>query len=158
MTTTTTHHDVQTTGPVWRRVALGGVAGWLAATAAVEVYAALGRAVGLSMRAGAPAAHTAQPVTAANFALGVFICTFWGTMLALVIVKVTSRPTRTFTLTTILLTTMSLASPLAAAHTAGSMKLFLACGHLLAAAIVIPILARQFPRTGRKVAPRLGKR
>lgn len=30
----------------------------------------------VAMLAGAPGAHTAQPVTAASFAFGVFICTF----------------------------------------------------------------------------------
>jgi hypothetical protein len=64
--TTTTDHDNQTNRPTWRRLALHGVAGCLAATAAVEFYAALGRTAGVAMLAGAPGAHTAQPVTAAS--------------------------------------------------------------------------------------------
>lgn len=151
ITTKTTRHDADTARPAWRRVALAGVAGWLAATITVEVYAAVGRAAGLSILAGAPGAHAAQPVTSASFAFGVFICTFWGTVLALVVTRLASRPARIFVLTTVLLTAVSLASPLAAAHTAQSTKMFLAGAHLLAAAIVIPILSRWLPRVGRRV-------
>jgi len=147
--TTTTDHDNQTNRPTWRRLALHGVAGCVAATAAVEFYAALGRTAGVAMLAGAPGAHTAQPVTAASFAFGVFICTFWGAVLALLLARVATRPTRAFILASTLLTAVSLVSPLAAAHTAESTKLFLAGGHLLTAAIVIPTLARRLPRIRR---------
>lgn len=145
----TTRQDAPTTRPAWHRVALGGVAGWLAGTAAVEAYAALGRAAGLPMLAGAPGASAAQPVAPMDFAFGVFICTFWGTVLAYVIGRFASRPARTFALTTMLLTALSLASPLAAAHTADATKLFLTSGHLLVAAIVIPTLASRLPRQRR---------
>jgi hypothetical protein len=127
------------------RVSAGGAAGWLAATAAIEAYAAIVRAAGVPMQAGAPGAHTAQHLTAGTFAAAVFLCTLTGTALALLAARFSDRPARTFAVTTVLLTAVSLASPLDAAHTAGSTKLFLACGHLIAAAIIIPALARQLP-------------
>lgn len=125
-----------------RRIALGGAAGGIAAIAAVEVYAAIGRAAGIPMRAGAPGAQTALPVTAGSFAIGILICTFWGTVLAVVVAKVARRPARAFTAIAILLTAASLVSPLAAGHAAYSTRLFLAGAHVLSATIIIPTLAR----------------
>lgn len=131
------------------RIALAGAAGGIAATAAVELYGAVGRAAGITMRAGAPGAHAAAPVTAGSFAIGVLICTFWGTVLAVVVARVARRPVRVFTAITILLTAASLVSPLAASHTDSSTKLFLACAHVLAATVVIPTLARQVASRSR---------
>lgn len=102
-----------------------------------------GNAGGRTRRPYRPASHGRQ------LAFGVFICTFWGAVLALLLARVATRPTRAFILASTLLTAVSLVSPLAAAHTAESTKLFLAGGHLLTAAIVIPTLARRLPRIRR---------
>jgi hypothetical protein len=145
---TTTRTDRGSRGSTWR-IALAGAAGAIAAIAVVEVYAAIGRAAGISMRAGAPGAHTALPVTPGSFAIGILICTFWGTVLAVVVAKVAPRPARAFTTIAILLTAASLVSPLAASHAADSTRLFLACAHLLSATIIIPTLARVASHTRR---------
>lgn len=146
--TTTTRNHRGSGRSTWR-IVLGGAAGWIAATAVVELYAAVGRAAGIPMRAGAPGAHTALPVTPGSFAIGILICTFWGTVLAVAVGKLARRPVRVFTTITILLTAASLFSPLAASDTAGSTRLFLACAHLLSAAIVISMLARRLGRSRR---------
>jgi len=149
MTTTTTATDRSTpeARPRWHRVTISAIAGCLTATIAIEVYGAIGRAAGVPMEAGAPGAHSAQHLTAATFAMAVFVCTLLGTVLALLCARFSRLPARAFLVTTIVLTAVSLVSPLGAAHTATATKLFLACGHLIAAAIVIPVLARQLPKS-----------
>ena len=53
---------------------------------------------------------------------------------------------RAYVRITIVLTVLSLAGPLAAGATAASTKLMLAVAHLVAAAIVIPVVARRLFR------------
>jgi hypothetical protein len=149
-TGTTNRHPVRRpTGRGSRHVVLAGAVGGLTATVAVEAYAAIARTAGVPMRAGAPGAHIASAVTPASFAVGILVCTFWGTVLALLIAKLAGRPVHTFVRTAILLAALSLISPLTAAHAAPSTRLFLVGAHLLASAIVIPILARRGARTTR---------
>jgi hypothetical protein len=151
-TSTIVNHSASRAKPSPHRVAIAGVAGWLAATVAIEAYAAAGRAAGVPMQAGAPWAHSAQHLTTATFGVAVFICTLMGTVLAVLVARFSDRPARTFVATAVLLTAASLVEPLGAAHTAGSTKLFLACGHVIAAAIIVPVLARQLP-SGRAHRP-----
>ncbi len=68
--------------------------------------------------------------------------TFWGTVLAVVFARRASRPARAFLATTLPLLTLSLTGPLTANATAAT-KVTLACGHLIAAAIVIPVVTRR---------------
>ena len=85
-----------------RRIVLDGIVGALVATAAIEAYAAIGRAAGVPMRAAAPGSDAASSITAGSFASGVLICSFWGTLLALLIARFARRPARTFAGATIL--------------------------------------------------------
>jgi hypothetical protein len=77
---------------VWR----GAVIAAAAATAAVELYAAAVRALGVPMKAGFLGAATASPLTAASFATGVLVCTFWGAVLATVLARKAAQPARRF--------------------------------------------------------------
>jgi hypothetical protein len=137
----TTGQASQASAPGWRRIGIQGACAGLAATAAVEVYAAVGKAAGVSMRAGAPGAHAAQQLTVATFAMAVLMCTLAGIVVAVLIARFARRPVRPFVAAAVALTVVSLVSPVAAAHTVEATKVFLAGGHLIAAAIVIPILA-----------------
>ena len=67
-------------------------------------------------------------------------CTVAGTILAMILAARAADPARVFALTTVILVAVSLVFPLAASHTAATTRLTLALGHLIAAAIVIPIL------------------
>ncbi|GAA2985544.1 hypothetical protein LV75_005308 [Actinokineospora diospyrosa] len=64
-------------------------------------------------------------------------------MLALLVARYAKDAARTYLRTTVVLTALSLAGPLAAADTATSTKVVLVVAHLLAAAIVIPPVARR---------------
>jgi hypothetical protein len=125
-----------------RRVWRGAVIAAAAATAAIELYAAAVRALGVPMKAGFLGAATASPLTAASFATGVLVCTFWGAVLATILAKKAARPARLFVIIAAALTAVSLAVPAGAGATAAATKLALAAAHILVAGIVIPVLTR----------------
>jgi hypothetical protein len=112
----------------------------LAAGAVLYGYGALVRALGVPMHAGDIGASKADPITPINFTIGVVFCMVIGTVLAVCVARWASRPARTFARVTILLVVVSLAFPLLASHAAESTRLSLALAHIVAAAIVIPIV------------------
>jgi Family of unknown function (DUF6069) len=128
--------------PVW----VVSAAASAVALVVTELYGLVARLAGVPMSAAGFGQAKAGPVTAASFAMGVVICAFWGTVLAVVIARFASRPARVYLITTIALTAVSLFAPLSAADTATSTKLTLAVGHILAAAIIIPPVARHLTR------------
>jgi hypothetical protein len=125
-----------------RRVWRAAVVAAAAATAAIELYAAGVRAAGVPMKAGFLGAAAASPLTAASFATGVLVCTFWGAVLATILAKKAAQPARLFVIIAAALTAVSLAVPAGAGATAAATKVTLAAAHILVAGIVIPILAR----------------
>ena len=121
-------------------VSVTGVIAAAAGAAVLYAYGALARALSVPMRAGELGASHAQAITPASFASGVVFCTVAGTILAMILAARAADPARVFVRTTVILVAVSLVFPLAASHTAASTRLTLALGHLIAAAIVIPIL------------------
>jgi hypothetical protein len=138
-TTTALPASVPHTRPVWLVSALAAAT----AAAATELYGLAARAAGIPMAAGNIGATTAGPITVGMFAMGTLICAFWGTVLAVILARYATRPARAYVRTTVALTAVSLAGPLAAGDTAASTKLMLAVAHLLAAAIIIPVVTRR---------------
>jgi Family of unknown function (DUF6069) len=124
-------------------VSVVGVAAGITAAAATELYGLVARAAGVPMAAAGLGSPHAGTITVGMFAMGTLICTFWGTALAVSLHRYAARPGRIFTLAALALTAVSLVAPLSAADTAASTKAMLAVAHLLAAAIVIPLLARR---------------
>ncbi len=109
-------------------------------------YGAVARALSVPMHAGDPGASAAQPLTPLNFAVGVVFCTILGTAVAALAGRYAARPGCTFVGTAVTLLVVSLVFPIAASHTEVSTRVCLALAHLLAAAIVIPQLARALRR------------
>jgi hypothetical protein len=124
------------------------IAAGAAALAVIEAYGAIAHAAGVPLRAAAFGAHTAAQVNAGWLAFGVALGTFWGTVLAVVFARRAARPARAFLATTLPLLTLSLAGPLTANATAAT-KVTLACGHLIAAAIIIPVVTRRLAAARR---------
>ena len=87
----------------------------LTAAAATELYGLAARAVGIPMAAGNIGATTSGPITVGMFAMGTLICTFWGTVLAVLLARYATRPARAYVWTTVALTVVSLAGPLGCA-------------------------------------------
>ncbi len=122
-------------------VSVTGAVAAAAGAAVLYAYGTLARALSVPMRAGELGASHADPITPASFASGVVFCTVAGTILAMILAARAADPARAFVRTTVVLVAVSLVFPLAASHAAASTRLTLALGHLIAAAIVIPILA-----------------
>ncbi len=127
--------------PVWR-VGRAGARAAVIGAVVLYGYGATARALSVPMHAGDPGGSAAQPVTPLNFAVGVVFCTVLGTVLAALVGRYGRRPGRTFVRTAVTLLVVSLVFPLAASHTAASTRVCLALAHLLAAAVVVPQLAR----------------
>ncbi|MEV0131022.1 DUF6069 family protein [Dactylosporangium sp. NPDC050688] len=134
MTTTVnaTRAAASTIGPLIR----AGAAAVVAASAATMAVAAAGHAAGISLdMAGAPIPVSGFGVlTAAFSAIGVVI--------AALLARFARHPRRTFVRTTVVLTVLSLVPDVLADATAPT-KALLMLTHLVAAAIVIPAVARR---------------
>jgi hypothetical protein len=128
--------------PVWLVSAFAG----LAAAVATELYGLAARAVGIPMEAGNIGASVASPITVGMFAMGTLLCTFVGTVLAVVLARYAAHPARAYVRTTSVLVAVSFVSPLAAGDTAISTKVMLVLAHCIAASIIIPIVARRLGR------------
>ncbi|MGH4035921.1 DUF6069 family protein [Actinomycetota bacterium Odt1-20B] len=123
--------------PVWRAGVLAALAGALV----TEVYAQVMRALGVPMKAASPGADAAEPIPNFGFASGVLFWAVVGVVLAVALARWAERPARTFTVTTVVLTALSLAPPFMAPHTAVSTQIVLAVAHLVAAAVIVPAIA-----------------
>ena len=146
-TATATTPATPHTRPVWLVSVLAGVT----AAAGTELYGLTARAAGVPMAAGGIGATTAGPITVGMFAMGTLICAFWGTVLAVLLARYAPRPARAYAWTAVALTAVSLVTPLAAGDTATSTKLMLVPAHLIAAAIIIPIVTRRLAQSpGRR--------
>jgi hypothetical protein len=132
--------------PGVRSVVGTGALAAAAGAAVVYAYAAIAQAVHGSMQAGDPGADHAVAITAASFSIGVLFCTAVGTVIAVVLARRASSPARTFARTAVVLTAVSLVPPLLASHTDEATRLTLAGGHLLAAAVIVPIFVRRLAR------------
>lgn len=125
--------------PVWRV----GVLASVAAAIVTELFALGARAIDVPMEAGSPGVDTATaaPIPIGGFAVGTLIWSIVGTVLAVVLARRAKHPAKTFVVTTVVLTVLSLAGPALAGDTTTATKVVLALSHLVAAAVVIPTLA-----------------
>jgi peptidoglycan/LPS O-acetylase OafA/YrhL len=115
---------------LWRT---GGLAG-VSAAVATSAVAAVGNALDVSLDVGGKA------IPVVGFAQVTLVATLIGTIMAVVMSHRASRPRRTFAVTTLALTAISIVPDvLADAHT--STRFLLALTHVVAAAIVIPSIA-----------------
>jgi hypothetical protein len=128
--------------PAWQVCYLSG----LAASVAVEAQGLAARAAGVPMRAAGLGSHHATPITVGMFAMGTMVVTFWFTFAVILMARFAKNPRRAYLRTTLPLLALSLAVPFTAADTALSTKLTLAAAHLIAGAIIIPVVARRLAR------------
>ena len=128
--------------PPVRRVLGHGAIAAFAGTAVTAGYGAIVLAVHGPMRAGSFGAAQAGEVHVYDFAVNVLVPALVATALAVILARFARYPTRVFTWVTGALAVVSLAGPLTASHTTEAIRLLLALGHVIAAAVVIPILAR----------------
>ena len=142
---TVSRHTFLTSAPVWR---VGAAASVLAAVA-TEIYARLADAAGVSLLVGGFGADHAEPIPVGGFATATLMWAAIGTILAVVLARRAARPARTWVRTTVVLTVASFAPSVLTGSTAASTKVLLCTAHVLAAAIVIPMVALRLSRSSR---------
>jgi hypothetical protein len=125
--------------PVWQVSYLAG----LAASVVVEVWGLAARLAGVPMRAAGFGSHQASTITVGMFAMGTMVVTFWFTFVVSALARFARDPARIYVRTTLPLLVLSLLVPLTAQDTAESTRLMLAAAHLIAAAVVVPAVARR---------------
>jgi hypothetical protein len=126
------------TTPLWRTGVVAGVAAALATTAVA----------GVALAAGVPITIEGEQIPLAGFAQLTLVCTAIGVVLAKALRRWAAKPQRTFIVTTVVLTALSIVPDLMAAASTAT-KIVLIATHLVAAAIVIPMVARRLPAEGR---------
>jgi len=113
-----------------------GVLAAVAASAATPIVAAAAQAIGISLDVGG------APIPVLGFGTLTALFSLIGVVMAVVMARVARRPRSTFVRTTVVLTALSLVPDLIA-PAAPTTKVLLMLTHLVAAAIVIPAVARK---------------
>ncbi|GAA2348523.1 DUF6069 family protein [Dactylosporangium salmoneum] len=135
MTTTVNTTRVAAT-PTFGALIGTGVAAAVVASGATMAVAAAGHAAGISLD------MSGEPIPVIGFGVLTVIFSLVGVGLAATLARVARRPRRAFVRTTVVLTALSLV-PDAIADAAPATKALLMLTHLVAAAIVIPAVARR---------------
>lgn len=121
-----------------------GLLAVLAAVVVTTVVAALARAAGADLEVGAGEGE-AIPLSGIAFVTGVL--SLVGVVLAAALMRWTARPAQRFVQVAVALTAVSLVPPLLAEATAGTTGTLVGL-HLVAAAVVVPALARSLRTAG----------
>ena len=117
---------------------LAGVVGIAAASVATAAAAAVGHAAGISLDV------SGAPIPILGFSTTTAMFSFVGLVLAAVLARTVRRARQVFVRTTVVLTALSWIPDLLA-DAAPATKALLMFTHLVAAAIVIPTIARRLP-------------
>lgn len=136
--------------PVWPVGARAAVAASVATTAA----ALAAKAVDVPLKAAPHSAGAGKAIPLSGFAMGTVMCTAIGTLLAVVLARRAKHPATTLVVVTTVLTLASFAGPMTTGQTTTATRLVLELTHVLAAAFVIPALARGLgQQPGRRPVP-----
>ena len=133
---TATLDPARTTSTSITSLVVTGVAAAAVAGAATTAVAAAGRAAGISLDV------QGAPIPLSGFAVLTVAFSLVGLVIAVALAKWARHPRRVFVRTTVVLTALSLVPDLLA-DAAWSTRLLLMVTHLVAAAIVIPAVARR---------------
>ena len=131
--------ETTTTRSVWRV----GVVATLVGAAVTELFSLAARSIDIPMAAADPGAEHAKDIPVGGFFMAVVMWGLVGVVLAAALRRWTHNPARIFVVTTVTLTALSLLGPAFAAHTETSTKIVLAVAHVIAAAVIIPPIARR---------------
>jgi Family of unknown function (DUF6069) len=89
---------------------------------------------------------SAVPITAGACAVSIALCIILGTAMAALITRRSARPARTYVAIAGALTFVSLGAPLVSAGAGTAAKVTLIVAHLIAAAVIIPLVVRCLAR------------
>jgi len=143
-TTLTTETTTTRTRAPYGRLLLVNLGATVAAGAAAEAWVAIMRAAGVELRVGDPFgdASSAMALPTGACATSIVMCMVLGTALAVGLNWKARRPAHTYVVVACTLTFVSLGAPLVAAGTNVGSKFTLIVAHLIAAAVIIPLVAR----------------
>jgi len=133
---TATRTVVSSPAATTRSLVGAGVVALALASGATAAVAAAGHAAGISLDVGG------APIPVTGFAVLTAVCCIVGLVLAVVLARVARHPRAVFVRCTVALTALSLV-PDVLADAAPGTKMLLMLTHLVAAAIVIPAVARR---------------
>jgi hypothetical protein len=127
-----------------RRLLAVNLGATVAAGAATEAWVAIARATGVHLAVGDPFGDpsSAVPITAGACAVSIAMCMVLGAALAALLNWRSARPARTYVAIAGALTFISLGAPLVSAGASTATKVTLIVAHLVAAAVIIPLVAR----------------
>lgn len=120
---------------------LVGLLAALAGAVVAEAFTLAARLAGVPMEAAGVWETEAQVIPVGAIARSVVIWSIGGVLIAMALARLAARPVRTFVVTTVAFAVLSLVAPALARDTAVSTQVVLALTHVLAAAVVVPILA-----------------
>lgn len=126
------------------RLLLVNVGATVVAGVVTEAWVAVMRATGVDMRLGDPFGDPSDTMRLPGgaCATSIAMCMVLGTALAVLINWRARRPAYTYVVTAAALTFVSLGAPLVSAGASGATKFTLIVAHLLAAAVIVPLVAR----------------
>jgi hypothetical protein len=136
-TASTIRTTTSSTTPIWRAAAAAAVA----AAAATAVVAAVAHA------AGVPLTLDGEPIPPSGFAVMTLVCTVVGFGIATAMRRWARRPQRTFVRTAVALTALSFLPDLLVPAASADTRITLMATHVVAAAIVVPVIAARLSRT-----------
>jgi hypothetical protein len=132
----TTANTTRATTPIIGALIRTGVVATVAASVATMAVAAAGHAAGVSLDIGG------VPIPITGFGMLTAVFSLMGVVIAALLSRFARGPRRTFVRTTVVLTVLSLV-PDVIADAGTATKALLMLTHLVAAAIVVPALARR---------------
>ena len=147
MTTTVNTTATQTATPTrasYGKLLLVTLGATVAAGVATEAWVGLMRATGVELRVGDPfgEASSAMALPTGACATSIVMCMVLGTALAVGLNWKARRPAHTYVVVACTLAFVSLGAPLVSAGATAGTKFTLIVAHLIAAAIIIPLVAR----------------
>jgi Family of unknown function (DUF6069) len=116
--------------------------------AATEAWAGIVRGMGVDLRIGDPFGDpsSAMELPVGACATSIVMCMVLGAALSALLNWKARRPAYTYVVVASLLTFVSLGAPLVSAGASGATKLTLIVAHLIAAALIVPLVARCLAR------------
>jgi hypothetical protein len=148
VSTRTTDTTTTSTRAPYGRLLLVNLGATVAAGVVTEAWTGIVRAVGVDLRIGDPFGDPSSviklPVGAC--ATSIAMCMVLGTAIAVLLNWKAARAAYTYVVVASVLTFVSLGAPLVAAGTSAATKLTLIVAHLLAAAVIVPVVARCLAR------------
>ena len=147
--TTTSTTTISPARASYQKLLLVNVGATVAAAAVTEAWVAVARAAGADLRIGDAFGDPSDTMRLPGGACATMIamCMVLGTAIAVLVNWKARRPVHTYVVTAAALTFVSLGAPLVSAGASAGTKFTLVVAHLLAAAVIVPVVARCLRRS-----------